>query len=125
VDGYTNSSGFPLTALTQLDYNRFLAIEAHARGLAVGLKNDVDQIAQLVGDFDFAVNEQCNQYKECGGYDAFLKTGKPVFNAEYAARYKNNTSGARDALCTSSKAAGMRTLVLPLDLNDAFRFSCD
>src|SRR6185369_11730450 len=35
VDGYTNGPGFPLTATTQLDYDRFLASEAHARGLAV------------------------------------------------------------------------------------------
>jgi hypothetical protein len=34
VDGYANSSGFPLSATTQLDYNRFLTDEAHARGLS-------------------------------------------------------------------------------------------
>ncbi|CAM5461747.1 Glycoside-hydrolase family GH114 TIM-barrel domain-containing protein OS=Streptomyces albaduncus OX=68172 GN=FHS32_003323 PE=4 SV=1 [Streptomyces griseoloalbus] len=33
--------------------------------MAVGLKNDLDQIRGLVGDFDFAVNEQCAQYGEC------------------------------------------------------------
>src|SRR2546430_3388139 len=44
VDGYTNSPGFALTATTQLDYNNFLATEAHVRNLSVGLKNDTDQI---------------------------------------------------------------------------------
>ena len=36
VDGYANTTGFPLTAKDQLAFNRWLAAEAHARGLAVG-----------------------------------------------------------------------------------------
>jgi hypothetical protein len=125
VDGYTNSSGFPLTPQDQLDYNRYLATAAHLRGLAIALKNDVDQLAALEPSFDFAVNEQCNEYSECGGYSAFTGKGKPVFNAEYKSNYVNNTSGARDKLCAASKAAGIRTLVLPLDLDGSFRYSCD
>lgn len=125
VDGYTNNTGFPLTAQHQLDYNRFLAAQAHARGLAIGLKNNVDQLAALEPDFDFAVNEQCNEYAECGGYRVFIAKNKPVFNAEYKSNYVNNTAGARDKLCAASKAAGLRTLVLPLALDGSFRHSCD
>lgn len=124
VDGYTNNPGFALTAATQLDYNLFLATEAHARNLAIGLKNDIDQLSQLAPRFDFAVNEQCHQYDECGGYTAFTSQGKPVFNAEYAARYRNNTGGARDALCRDSATLNIRTLVLPLKLDGSFRYSC-
>ncbi|WP_144409905.1 endo alpha-1,4 polygalactosaminidase [Cupriavidus basilensis] len=123
VDGYTNKPGFPLTATTQLDYNRFLAAEAHARGLAVGLKNDVDQVSQLATDFDFAVNEQCFQYNECASYKPFTTQGKAVFNVEYASKYK--TASTRAALCASAQAAHLRTLVLPLNLDDAFRYACD
>ncbi|QOT78663.1 endo alpha-1,4 polygalactosaminidase [Cupriavidus basilensis] len=123
VDGYTNKPGFPLTAATQLDYNRFLAAEAHARGLAVGLKNDVDQVSQLATDFDFAVNEQCFQYNECASYKPFTAQGKAVFNVEYASKYK--TASTRAALCASAQAAHLRTLVLPLNLDDAFRYACD
>lgn len=125
VDGFANDSGFALTADMQLDFNRFIASEAHARGLSVALKNDVRQIGQLVGDFDFAVNEECHQFNECAGYAAFVNAGKAVFNAEYAAAYKTNAAGARDALCSSSRASGIRTLVLALQLDDSFRFSCD
>jgi hypothetical protein len=57
VDGYSNVNGKGLTAADQLDFNRFLAGEAHKQGVAVGLKNDNDQIAQLVDVFDFFVNE--------------------------------------------------------------------
>ncbi|CAM5365666.1 Endo alpha-1,4 polygalactosaminidase OS=Streptomyces tendae OX=1932 GN=GUR47_11580 PE=4 SV=1 [Streptomyces tendae] len=62
MDGYKNETGFPLTGDDQLRYNRLIAKLAHDRGMAVGLKNDLDQIPELVDDFDFAVNEQCAQY---------------------------------------------------------------
>lgn len=125
VDGYANANGVKLTAADQLDYNRYLAIEAHRRGLAVGLKNDLAQVSTLVGSFDFAVNEQCNQYRECALLRPFTDSSKPVFNAEYQAKYRNNTAGARDALCTASRAARIRTLVLPLKLNGTYRYSRD
>jgi hypothetical protein len=83
VDGYQNRTGFPLTARDQLRYNRLIAKLAHDRGLAVGLKNDLDQIPELVRDFDFAVNEQCAQYGECGALKPFVKAGKAVFHVEY------------------------------------------
>ncbi|WP_374568052.1 endo alpha-1,4 polygalactosaminidase [Ideonella sp.] len=124
VDGYTNNPGFPLTASTQLDYNRFLANEARARGLKVGLKNDVDQLKALEPSFDFAVNEQCNQYSECGGYSVFTNNGKPVFNAEYKKVWRDDAT-ARAQMCAKAKAMNLRTLVLPLALNDAYRYSCD
>lgn len=125
MDAYANKNGLGLTAADQLDYNRFLATEAHRRGLAVGLKNDLDQVAALVDSFDFAVNEQCAQYRECDRLRPFTAASKPVFNAEYQAKYRNNTKGARDTLCVASRAAGLRTLVLPLKLNDKYRYSCD
>jgi hypothetical protein len=124
VDGYTNNPGFPLTATTQVDYNRFLATEAHNRGLAVALKNAVDLLTQLEPDFDFAINEQCHQYSECGGYSVFTNKGKAVFNAEYKSIWKTDAT-ARASLCASSIAANIRTLVLPLALDGSLRYSCD
>ena len=47
VDGYTNDTGFPLTARDQLAYNVRLANLAHAHGLSVALKNDLEQLAAL------------------------------------------------------------------------------
>jgi hypothetical protein len=84
VDGYTNESGFPLTAADQLRFNRFLAREAHERGLAAGLKNDLGQVRKLARSFDFAVNEQCFQYRECAVlHRNFIRRGKAVFHVEY------------------------------------------
>jgi hypothetical protein len=124
MDAYTNQPGFALTSDTQLDYNRFIANEARSRGLAVGLKNDVDQLAALEPYFDFAVNEQCHQYDECGGYSVFTAQGKPVFNAEYRPRWVTDAA-ARDAMCAAARAANLRTLVLAEALDDSLRFSCD
>lgn len=83
VDGYRNVTGFPLTAADQLRYNRLIARLAHARGMSVGLKNDLDQVRELVAEFDFAVNEQCAQYDECGLLTPFVAAGKAVFHVEY------------------------------------------
>jgi len=124
VDGYANTTGFPLAASDQLDYNRYLATSAHALGLAVALKNDIAQLEALQPVFDFAVNEQCHEYSECDGYSVFTAHDKPVFNAEYKSSYVNNVAGARDALCVAAKAANLRTLVLPLALDGSFRYSC-
>jgi hypothetical protein len=124
VDGYSNPTGISLTAADQLDYNRFLAQQAHQRNLAVALKNDVDQAADLAGDFDFTINEECHTYEECDALNVFITAGKPVFNAEYADQYVNDAD-ARQSLCNDALAQGMHTLVLPLDLDDSFRYSCD
>jgi len=81
--GYTNDTGFPLTAADQLRFNRWVARQVHRRGMSVALKNDGEQSSQLVGAFDFAVVEQCFQYDECGMYRPFVSAGKAVFEAEY------------------------------------------
>ncbi len=125
VDGYANRNGLGITAAQQLDYNRHLAEQAHARGLAVGLKNDLDQVAALVDAFDFAVNEQCHEYDECAQLKPFLAAGKPVFVAEYKAAYRTNAGGARDRLCATSRAEGVHTLILAEALDNSVRFTCD
>lgn len=125
VDGYANGSGFPLTAEDQLTFNRILATEAHRRDLKVGLKNDLDQVAALADHFDFAVNEQCHAYGECEMLRPFAAAGKPIVNVEYRSDYRRNRNGARQAMCASARSMPMRSLVLPLALDNAFRFSCD
>jgi hypothetical protein len=83
VNGYTNETGFPLTDQDQMQFNIWLAESAHARGLAIGLKNDLEQIPDLLPYFDWALNEQCFYYEECNLLLPFIEAGKPVFNIEY------------------------------------------
>ena len=124
MDGFTNNSGFSLTSADQLTFNRTIANEAHERGLSVGLKNDLDQISDLLAFFDFQVNEQCHEFDECAALDAFITAGKPVFNAEYEPVLVSDAT-ARAQLCDAARARNFRTLILPFDLDDSFRFSCD
>jgi hypothetical protein len=86
VNGFTNPTGFPLSARDQLRFNRWVARQVHARGMSVALKNDPEQARRLVGPFDFAVVEQCFQYHECSRFSPFVDAGKAVFEAEYELR---------------------------------------
>ena len=124
VDGYSNNAGLALNAVTQLEFNRFMAKQARSKGLAVGLVNDVEQVVQLAGHFDFAINAQCHEYDECLGYQAFVAAKKPVFNVEYDGRYVVDAA-ARADLCAQARSAQLRTLVLPQSLDGSYRFSCD
>jgi hypothetical protein len=117
VDGYTNKPGFPLTYQTQIDYNTFLANSAHARNLAVALKNDLDQIQDLLSYFDFALNEQCFQYSECGALQPFINANKAVFEVEYG------SSSLVTKVCPQANSLNFDTLIKNLDL-DAWRISC-
>jgi hypothetical protein len=68
VDGYSNKSGFPLTAQDQISFDAFLADQAHARGLIVALKNSTDLDISLVAKYDLAVVEECFKYNKCSAY---------------------------------------------------------
>jgi len=123
MTGYSNDTGFGLTADDQLAFNKFIANEAHKRGLSVGLKNDLEQIPELVDFYDFSVNEQCHEFDECETLEPFIQAGKPVLNAEYLQVYVDNP-GARQAVCDAANDRQFSTLILPLDLDDSFRLSC-
>jgi hypothetical protein len=83
VDVYQADTGFPLTAEDELKYNRFLAGLAHGHWLSAALKNDPDQVVQLLPDFEFAIVEQCFQYSYCAKEVPFIQAGKAVFETEY------------------------------------------
>ena len=81
-----------MTASNQLEFNRWLAAEAHARGLSIGLENDPDQAPQLLGDFDWALTEDCFAEGWCGQVALFVAAGKAVFAAEYSDKWGSDTS---------------------------------
>jgi hypothetical protein len=115
MDGYQNDSGFPLLPDDQLAYNQWIAAQAHARGLAVGLKNDLGQIEELLPYFDWALNEQCFQYNECDLLLPFVQAGKPVFGIEY--------QGDPAEFCPQANAMNFDFLKKRLEL-DAWRIAC-
>lgn len=122
VDGYANDSGFPLTEADQLDYNQFLAAEAHARGLSVGLKNALELLPKLLSHFDWALNEECLSYAECALLAPFIQAQKAVFHVEYVDQ-SSQGAAKKSAVCGQSSIAGFSTLIKTWDL-DAWRLSC-
>lgn len=118
VDGYQNETGFPLSAADQLAFNRFLATEAHARRMSIGLKNDFDQVLDLAADFDWSLSESCFYNGECKKLLPFLQIGKAVFDIEYT-----DVGSRLDQFCAEADALRISALLKHHSL-DAWRLSC-
>ncbi len=118
VDGYTNVTGFPLTAGDQLVFNRWLAEQAHSRSLAVGLKNDPEQAVALVPYFDFALVEDCFTEGWCKQLAPFLQAGKPVLAIEYTDRLSSLAE-----VCPLAQSLKISVILKNRNL-DEFRTSC-
>lgn len=111
-----NTGNLKITAADQLAYNRMLAGLAHDRGLAVGLKNDLDQVSTLAGLFDFSVDEQCFEDRAtCDKLTPFIAAGKPVFHAEYNLKLTD--------FCADSARLGLSSIRKHREL-DAWRETC-
>ena len=115
VNGFENDTGFPLGYEDQINFNIFLANAAHERGMAIGLKNALAQIPELLPYFDWALNEECFSYNECQILLPFIKAGKPVFVIEY------KTVPAE--FCPQANDLNFNALQKNLEL-DAFRVPC-
>lgn len=124
MDGWTQDSGYPISATDQLAYNRWIANQAHLRGLTVGLKNSGEQVPALVDYFDFELNEQCHEYDECDQLAPFIAQAKPVFNVEYPGE-QADAEALAGTLCPAAKAEQLRTLMLPYALDGSWRVGCD
>jgi hypothetical protein len=109
VDSYSTNNGFGLTASDQINFNKFIAQEAHNRGLSIGLKNDLDQVSSLVSFYDWALNEQCNEYDECDLLRPFVTANKAVFGTEY--------SGSASSFCPAMNSAKFSVLLKNLNLD--------
>lgn len=110
VNSYANDTGFPITYEDQLQFNIWLAEAAHNRGLSIGLKNDSEQIADLLPYFDWQLQEECFQYNECEQLLPFIEAGKPVFNIEY-------TLPTID-FCPQSNKLGINSIRKKLELDE-------
>ena len=120
VDSRTNNPGFPITAADQQGFIRTLAAEAHSRRLSFALKNDLDEIPQLLADVDFALNEECFQYNECSSLQPFIAANKAVFQVEYTS---GDLAAKGATICPQANALNFDTLIKHVEL-DAPRYSC-
>jgi hypothetical protein len=118
LDGYQTDTGFELTPADQIAVNRWFAAEAHARGLGIGLKNDPEQIDELVAHFDWAITEDCFDQGWCHATQPFLDAGKAVVALEYT-----DTGMTLAILCPQADALGIYALLKTRAL-DAQRQVC-
>ena len=116
IDGYENDTGFAISAQDQLNYDQWIANEAHSVGLAVFQKNDPEQARQLQPDFDGVLDEQCNEYSECSSFQPYLAAGKPVLNAEY------NLSTSQ--FCAADNRAGIMGALYNVNLDGSMYQPC-
>lgn len=121
VDAYVNHSGFDLTASDQVKFNLFIAEEAHNRGLSVGLKNSLEIIPDLVDSFDWALNEQCEEFNECDTLLPFIQQNKAVFQAEYKKSFRKKKR--RKKLCKRALKRKFNLNMYKISLNGK-RFDC-
>jgi hypothetical protein len=123
VTAYDGGSGFDIDMQDQIAFIEWLAGEAHARDLGIALKNAPEILPDVVDQVDFGVIEECHEFGECDEYKAFADAGKAALVAEYADS-EAKAADLANTVCPASDALGLRTLILPLDLDDDFRVAC-
>jgi endo-alpha-1,4-polygalactosaminidase (GH114 family) len=127
VDGYNNENGLGLTTGDTVNYMRFLADEAHARNLSIGLKNALEVVPELLPSMQWSVNEQCLEYDECHLLQPFIEDQKPVFHVEYPKGDTDNSQRVSgdtySSICDASSTDGFSTIIKNMNLDD-FTESC-
>ncbi len=97
MDVYQNDSGFLISATQNIRYVRALAEMAHGMGLEIGQKNVPELTGQLIGSMDFIITESCFQDGWCEDVAAYVRAGKPIFDAEYTDRPINWKRACKEA----------------------------
>lgn len=118
IDGYTNDTGFPLSYSDQITFNKWLADRAHERGMSIGLKNDPEQVADLLGSFDWALTEDCVDGGWCESMSPFINANKAVFAAEYT-----DTGMTVSKMCATTTELKMSGILKKREL-DAWISAC-
>ncbi|MCC6793004.1 MAG: endo alpha-1,4 polygalactosaminidase [Thermomicrobiales bacterium] len=111
-----NDPGFPINRRQERSWYLSVARHAHAAGLSVGMKNGVEVIdAATVRAFDWALNEECFFYRECGRVQPFIAAGKAVFQTEYTDDWRRRDATAPGEVaaevCAAARRLGFSTLI--------------
>ena len=110
-----------------MDLVRWMAQQAAGHGMAIGLKNALSIIEDVVDVVDFAVNEECVDWKECSEVQPFIEAGKPVFHIEYPEGAGSDSglgSGALGEYCNARGTDGFSTVIKNYSLDGWVQY-CD
>lgn len=125
IDAYSedNNTGTGVTVAKGIDYIRFLGEEGHKRGLAVGLKNGLAIVEDVLEYVDFEVNEECQDWDECEDLQPFIEAGKPVFAIEYRENVASLSAAQKRVICEKEGTEGFSILIKTLAL-DSTGYAC-
>ena len=114
VDTYGADTGFDLTEADAIKFARWIADEAHRRGLAVAQKNIPELAGELVDFFDFAITEDCFDDGWCTEMAPYREAGKAILDAEYTDRM----DALSPDLCAEASDLGISVLLADRDLTE-------
>ena len=115
---FNASTGLGFNRADQLDYNRWLAAEAHARGLSIGLvEGDASLSQDLVADFDWAVVWGCLS-ANCPPATPFVAAKKAAVLIEFGDQSRSAE------VCPRAKELGLSAIIKRNGNLDAFRAGC-
>lgn len=106
LENFLFRSGFPIGQRQQLAFNQFIADEAHARGLGIGLWNSRSQITPLSNNYDFVLVSDCFSEGWCNETQPFVDMGKPAFIVEFAEAERNDVE-----FCRASQTFGAMGII--------------
>jgi hypothetical protein len=119
IDSYDplKKTGFDITVQDQIDYDKWLVKTAHAfdLNLSIGMKNDSENVRNLVDAFDWALTEDCFAQKWCENMKPFIDKGKAVFAAEYTDEM--NSKKFTQIVCNQAQKIEFSTILLNRDLD--------
>lgn len=117
----SNDSGFPITIDDERRYALWFAEQAHLRRLAIGMKNAIHLVDDLLPYFEFILIEDCFAQGWCEQARPFIQNNKPVFAAEYTDEW--TTAQFQTQVCPQGMAWNF-SVILKRRFLDAWREIC-
>jgi hypothetical protein len=108
IDGYQNKSVSRFPEATSFATTAGSRARRTRRASQLHSKNDLGQVKALVPTFEFAIVEECFQYRECGKGALFIDAGKAVLEVEYKLD--------RGHFCPKAQALGFSSMKKRLSL---------
>lgn len=121
IDGFTTTTGFPLTAEDAKKYCDLLISLAHSNGLGIGQKNVPEFVDAYYKKFDWIITEDAFDQGWENQLAPYILANKPVFAVEYTDR--TSQSKFSEAVCPKAKKQGFYTLLKKRSL-DKWNFVC-
>ncbi len=124
LDGIHSAHGINgLANADQFEYNQFLAEQAHARGLSIGLIDSLAEAQRLAIYYDFSLTRDCHAKNRCGKLSEFVRLGKATLITESDRTYLE-TPTDKAHFCREALSRRFNVVFTPANLDGSYRDSC-